>query len=130
MLAMGGHGLVAPFGDHLVKADQLYALLLESGKFSFQHVQGLRVGVADEHRRALSAGQGHALLQLRGDGLGGAGIVQKTSRETCASPSAWALAAATVAALVRLSTKNRWRRCNSAISQVMGSAWEVMRLPI
>src|SRR5205814_6813027 len=53
-----------------------------------------------------------------------------TSRETCARPIFWASAAATVCALVRLSTKNLLRRCSSAINHAIAAGWAVMRLPI
>ena len=55
---------------------------------------------------------------------------RNTSRETLARPIFCASAAATVWALVRLSTKNLLRRCNSLMSQAMAGRWDVMRLPM
>ncbi|MNI70466.1 hypothetical protein D3C73_1262820 [compost metagenome] len=55
---------------------------------------------------------------------------RNTSRETLAKPIFCAWAAATVWALVRLSTKNLCRRCKAAISQAMAVGCAVMRLPM
>lgn len=46
---MRGHRLIAPLGNHLFQADQLYALALQSGQFAFEHFEGLRIRVADQH---------------------------------------------------------------------------------
>ncbi|MNH43503.1 hypothetical protein D3C79_1054260 [compost metagenome] len=48
MLAVGRHGLVATFGDHLMKADQHDTFCLQSGQLALKHLQRLRVGVADQ----------------------------------------------------------------------------------
>lgn len=43
------HRLIAPLGNHLFQADQLYALALQPGQFAFEHFEGLRIRVADQH---------------------------------------------------------------------------------
>ncbi len=99
--------LIAAFADHAAQVDPFDALRFEVGQFAFRDVQRDRVGVADNHGRAIFAGDFYRGLQLAGDGFCSAFVVQNTSRETLASPIRCASAAATVFALVRLSTKNR-----------------------
>jgi hypothetical protein len=87
---------------------------------SLQHCQGLRIRVTDHHRRTLLARQADGGLQLGEDRGFGALVIEEHIPRNARQADLLRFGAATVCALVRLSTKNLWR-CNSPISQAIAS---------